>query len=104
MKWHYFVHLTAWTVPVIALQWVIGWRIFCRNLRAVFIPAVAGGTFFSLIDQVAVHGGIWFFDPRQILGVYVGLLPVEEVLFFFLTGLLVTQSLVLLLPPDYRHE
>ena len=65
MKWHYFVHLTAWTVPVVALQWAIGWRIFRRNLRAVVLPAVAGAVFFSLIDQVAVRGGLWFFDPHK---------------------------------------
>ena len=104
MKWHYFVHLTAWTVPVLALQWAVGWKIFVRNGRAVFVPAFIGGVFFSLIDQIAVYNGIWFFDPDQILGLYVGLLPAEEVLFFLLTSLLVTQSLVLLLPREYRHE
>ncbi len=104
MKWHYFVHLTAWTVPVLALQWAIGWKILVRNSRAVFVPALAGGLFFSLIDQVAVRGSIWFFDPAQILGLYVGLLPIEEVLFFLLTSLLVTQSFVLLLPRGYRYE
>ena len=104
MKWHYFVHLTAWTVPVVALQWAIGWRIFRRNLRAVVLPAVAGAVFFSLIDQVAVRGGLWFFDPRQILGWYIGWLPVEEVLFFLLTSLLVSQSFVLLLPQTCRYN
>ncbi len=103
MKWHYFVHLTAWTGPLIALQWTVGWRVFRRNLRAVFLPAVVGTVFFSSMDQVAVRSGIWFFDPQQILGLKIGLLPVEEVLFFFLTSLLVTQSLLLLLPRRYRH-
>lgn len=103
MKWHYFVHLTAWTVPLLALQWAIGWKIFYRNLRAIFAPALIGAAFFSLIDQIAVSKGIWFFDPGQILGLFVGLLPFEEVLFFLLTCLLVTQSLILLLPREYRH-
>ena len=101
MKWHYFVHLTAWTGPLIALQWIVGWKAFRRNLRAVFVPAVVGAVFFSAIDQVAVRSGLWFFDPQQILGWHIGLLPVEEVLFFFLTSLLVTQSLLLLLPRHY---
>ena len=104
MKWHYFVHLTAWTVPVIVLQWGIGWRIYRRNLRAVLIPAFIGAAFFSSIDQVAVRRGLWFFDPQQILGLYVGWLPVEEVLFFLLTSLLISQSFVLLLPREYRRE
>ena len=50
-----------------------------------------------------MRSGLWFFDGQQILGLYVGLLPVEEVLFFLLTSLLVTQTLVLLLPRGYRH-
>ena len=103
MKWHYFVHLTAWTGPLIALQWIVGWRVFRRNLQAVFVPAVVGAAFFSAIDQVAVRSGIWSFDPQQILGLHIGLLPVEEVLFFFLTSLLVTQSLLQLLPRRHRH-
>ena len=104
MKWHYFIHLTAWMGPLLALQWAIGWKIFRRNLRAVFVPALVGGTFFSGIDQAAVRSGLWKFDPEQILGWHLGLLPVEEVLFFFVTSLLVTQSLLLLLPRGYRHE
>ena len=37
MRWHYFVHLVVWAGPLILLQWVIGWRVFRRNLRAVFV-------------------------------------------------------------------
>lgn len=103
MKWHYFVHLMGWATPLLALQWAMGWKVFRRNLRALFVPAAVGGVFFSLIDQVAVRSGLWFFDPAQILGWHIGLLPVEEVLFFFVTSLLVTHSLVLLLPRGYRR-
>ena len=103
MKWHYFLHLTRWAVPIIALQWLVGWRVLRGNLRAVLAPALVGTLFFSAIDEVAVHAGVWFFDPAQVLGWWVGWLPVEEVLFFFLTGLLVSQSLVLLLPARLRR-
>ena len=103
MRWHYFLHLVGWTAPILLAQWAIGWRIFRRNLSAVFAPAAIGMTFFALVDSVAVRAGIWFFDPRQILGRHIGPLPVEEVLFFFLTSLLVSQSLVLFLPATHRR-
>lgn len=103
-RWNYFLHLVCWTAPVIAGQWVIGWRIFRRNLRAIFIPAGLATVFYACCDQVAVRSGLWFFDERQILGWRLGALPVEEVLFFLLTSLLVTQSLVLLLPDRYRRS
>ena len=103
MKWHYLLHLVGWAGPVILGQWAIGWRIFRHNLRALFGPAVVGMVFFGLTDSVAVRAGIWFFDPAQILGWHIGPLPVEEVLFFFLTSLLVAQSLVLFLPASCRR-
>ena len=103
MHWHYFLHLVLWAVPLIALQWLIGGRIFWRNLAAIWKPALAGTVFFSLCDSVAIRGGIWFFDERQTLGWKLGPLPFEEVLFFFLTSWLVAQSLILLLPASDRR-
>jgi lycopene cyclase domain-containing protein len=103
MRWHYLLHLIVWTVPVLAGQWAIGWRIFSSNLAGVFLPPVIATLFFGLCDSVAVRQGIWFFDPNQILGWHIGPLPIEEVLFFSLTSLLVSQSLILLLPAGYRR-
>ena len=101
--WHYFLHLALWAVPIIGGQWFVGTRVFRRNLRAIVLPAVVGMIFFSACDSVAVRSGIWVFDPAQCLGVNVGPLPFEEVLFFFLTSWLVAQSLLLLLPVGNRR-
>jgi lycopene cyclase domain-containing protein len=103
MRWHYLLHLLGWALPILGVQWVVGWRILQRNLRAVFVPALVGTLFFSATDEVAVHAGVWFFDRAQVVGWWVGWLPIEEVLFFFLTSLLVSQSLVLLLPTGLRR-
>ncbi len=104
MRWHYFLHLVGWAGPLIVLQWAVGWRVFRRNLRVVFAPALIATVFFTLTDTLAVRDRLWFFDERQILGWRIGVLPLEEVLFFLLTSLLVTQSFVLLLPAAYRRD
>jgi lycopene cyclase domain-containing protein len=43
-------------------------------------------TFFFVVgvvwDSYAVSSGHWFFDEKNLLGVRVGLLPIEEYLFF----------------------
>lgn len=101
---NYIVHLLAWMLPVIALQWLLAWRIFLANKRAVFLPALLIGTYYSLADVVAVRSGVWFFDPGQILGIHIGPLPIEEVLFFYITALLVTQSFVMFLPGRFRRR
>ena len=99
----YLSHLLVWFLPVIALQWLVGWRIFLANARAVFVPTAIAGTYYSLSDIVAIGEGIWFFGENQIMGVYLGPVPIEEILFFFLTSLLVAQSFVLFLPARLRH-
>lgn len=102
MRGHYLWLLLGWALPLLLGQWLLGWRIFARNWRPLLFPALLAGVYFTLCDSVAVRQGIWFFDERQILGWRIGPLPIEEVLFFFLTSLLVTQSLLLLLPARFR--
>ena len=40
-------------------------------------------TFFVLWDMVFTKYNIWSFNPNYLIGVYLGNLPLEEVLFFF---------------------
>ena len=100
----YLTHILFWMVPVLLLQWGFAWRVFLKNRRAVFLPPLLAGTYYSLSDLVAVDQGIWFFDGKQILGVTIGGVPVEEILFFFITSLLVSQSIVMFLPRNYRSS
>ncbi|MFQ3582993.1 MAG: lycopene cyclase domain-containing protein [Chloracidobacterium sp.] len=102
MKTNYLFHLLGWMLPIVILQWVIGWRILTRNARAVFVPVIAVGLYFIVADSLAIAEGIWLFDANQILGIHLGIVPLEEVIFFFLTSLLVSQSLVLFLPKELR--
>lgn len=102
-SWSYMAHLFLWTLPVIAGQWAIAHRIFLANAKAVFFPTLLGGTYFTIADYFAVRQGLWYFDPKQILGVYLGPLPIEEILFFYVVSLLVAQSFVMLLPEHLRH-
>lgn len=99
----YLAHLLTWMLPVVAIQWGIAWRIFLRNLKAVVIPPLLFGTYYSLADLVAIREGVWYFDPAQILGLKVGPIPIEEILFFYITALLVSQSFVMLLPGNLRR-
>jgi len=101
-SWHYLAHL-GWLVIALLLQWLVGWKIIRNNLRAVVMPTLLLGTYLILTDVVAIAYGVWFFDPAQILGLYLWGVPVEEVLFFYLTALLVAQSFVLFLPGRYRY-
>jgi lycopene cyclase domain-containing protein len=99
---NYAIHL-AWFLPVIYTQWVLAPFLFLEHAGMLTAVTVAFGVYYTLADLVAVRGGTWFFDEKQITGVKLaGRLPWEEIAFFFLTSLLVAQSYLLLLPSDLR--
>jgi lycopene cyclase domain-containing protein len=98
-RWAYLLHLTAWAVPLILLQLGALVSHYKRRsgavLRAVLPPAFIIGTYLSVADHLAISAGIWNFGEGRHLGVYLGLVPLEEVLFFVLTSILVSLGLAL---------
>lgn len=100
---YYAFHLLAWMLPVVVLQWVVGWRILLANRRAIVWPVLLVGTYLILTDIVAVAAGVWHFDENLILGWRLAGVPLEEVVFFYLTALLVAQSFLLFLPGRFRN-
>ena len=103
MKTTYIQYLLIWMLPVLVAQWCIAGKILRRNLNAILLPALIAGAYLSVADAVAVRAGVWFFDPKLNLGCLLfGILPIEEALFFFLTSLIVAQSLVMFLPDRLR--
>lgn len=100
---YYVFHLLAWFLPIILLQWIGFHKILWANRKEIFITVFLVGSYLVLTDIVAIHYGVWFFDPSLILGFSPGGVPIEEWAFFFLTALLVAQSFILFLPARLRH-
>ncbi len=99
---NYAIHL-AWFLPVVYAQWILAPPLFFGHFWLLLLVMAIFGLYYSLADLVAVRAGTWFFDEKQITGFKVaGVLPWEEIAFFYLTTLLVAQSYLLLLPGDLR--
>jgi lycopene cyclase domain-containing protein len=98
-RWAYLVHLMVWALPLIAVQLgALAYHYKERTgavLRAVLPPAFLIGGYLSLADHLAISAGVWNFGEGKHLGVYVGAVPLEEVLFFVMTSLLVSLGLAL---------
>ena len=98
-RWAYLVHLLSWAGPFLVLQ--LGLLAFHYRertgevLRAVVPPALVVGTYLSVADHLAIEVGIWNFGEGRHLGVSVGVVPLEEVLFFLMTSLMVSLGLTL---------
>lgn len=84
----------GWALPPIILQWLVGWRLLQRERRAWLLGILIPTVYLALADSTAL-GVVWTISPAKSLGISVGNVPVEEVVFFFLTNTLVVQSVVL---------
>ncbi|SET79947.1 lycopene cyclase domain-containing protein [Stigmatella erecta] len=107
-RWAYLIHLLGWGLPVILMQLGVlffhyrerSWAV----LRAVLPPALIIGVYLSVADHLAISAGIWNFGEGKHLGVYVGMVPLEEVLFFLMTSVLVSLGLSLFTALVNRRE
>ncbi len=98
-RWAYMIHLMSWALPFILLQ--LGVIVFYfreragKILRAVLVPALVIGVYLSVADHLAIKEGIWGFGEGKHLGIYIGAVPLEELLFFILTSVMVALGLTL---------
>lgn len=87
----------VWALPPIGLQLAFGADILWRHRRSLFLAIVPLTTFLSVADAIAINWGIWTINPEKSLNIQVGgILPLEEILFFLLTNILVTFGLTLI--------
>jgi len=78
------------------LQLVVGANILWRRRRLVFVALVAPVTYLAATDAYAIREGIWSISPRHTLGVALGgVLPLEEIVFFALTNILIVFGMTL---------
>lgn len=97
-KWTYLSIILFWALPPIFLQLLFGADILWHNRKLVFWGTVIPGTYLSLVDIVALKETTWSISTSQTTGVlFFGILPLEEVVFFFVTNVLITFGLTLLL-------
>jgi len=86
---------TVWAIPVLALQWAVGREALSDRWRILIMAIALPTLYLSIADGFAIANGIWRLHADRILGLRIGDLPFEEVLFFLLTNAMVAQSVVL---------
>ncbi len=55
---------------------------FYRKWKYVWIAILLPAFVFILWDEAFTYLGVWGFNPTYVTGIYVGVLPIEEILFF----------------------
>ena len=97
-KWTYLSIIIFWALPAILPQLLFGADILWHYRKLVFWAIMVPGTYLSLMDIVALKETTWSISPAQTTGIlFFGILPLEEVVFFFITNFLITFGMTLLL-------
>jgi lycopene cyclase domain-containing protein len=97
-EWTYLAIILFWALPPIHLQLLFGADILWRYRKLVFWSIFIPGLYLSLMDILALQETTWSISPGQTTGIlFFGILPLEEVLFFFVTNMLITFGMTLLL-------
>lgn len=87
-----------WAFPAIFPQLLYGADILWHHRKLVLLGILIPGTYLSLMDIVALTDTTWSIAKDQTTGIlFFGILPLEEVVFFFITNILVVFGMTLLL-------
>lgn len=89
--------LMVWALPPLMLQMAFGADILWKYRRYVVVTILIMTVYLSLADALAIKSGTWTINPEQSLNLFIlGTLPVEELIFFFMTNVLVVVGVTLL--------
>jgi len=87
-----------WALPAIFPQLLYGADILWHHRKLVLLGILIPGTYLSLMDIVALTDTTWSIAKDQTTGIlFFGILPLEEVVFFFITNILIIFGMTLLL-------
>src|SRR5690606_9009452 len=96
----YLALALAWALPPIALQLATGADILWRHRRLVAAALLPPVLYLSAADALAIGAGTWTIAPGQSLEIFIGGLPLEELVFFGLTSTLLVFGMVLALAQE----
>lgn len=99
----YIVLIAAFAVPLIALEWLAGWRVLLLEWRPVVATLIMVTAFLGVCDMAALHDGIWSIAPSRRLGIDDGSFVLEDWLFILATNLIIIQAVTLALDADVRE-
>jgi lycopene cyclase domain-containing protein len=95
--------LMVWALPPVMIQTAFGADILWKNWRLIVLTVVPTTLYLAAADKLAITSGTWTINPEQSLGInLLGRLPIEELVFFFMTNLLIGLGITLVSSVESR--
>lgn len=103
--WRYMSLVVAWALPPIAFQLAFGGDLLWRHRRAVGLAITSATLYLAAADTLAIRDGVWTIAPGSSTGwLLPGGLPIEELVFFAVTNILVGFGVTLVLATASRER
>lgn len=99
----YLVLVAAWAVPVLALEYALGWRTLRDQWRPIAVSAAMATLYFGLASTAAIHDGLWQADSDKRLPLSYDGFVFERWLSVLVTSLAIVQGVVLAFDEDVRQ-
>jgi lycopene cyclase domain-containing protein len=93
----YLALILSWALIPVLIQVSFGVDILITNWRLLIASILPPTLYLWLVDALAIRSGTWTIDPAQTVGLKVGVLPLEEMIFFLMTNLIICFGVTLML-------
>jgi len=96
----YLALILVWALIPLLLQFGFGADILWEYRSLLMLAVLPSTIYLWIVDAFAIHIGVWTIDPSQTLGIKIGPLPVEEMVFFLVTNMMITFGITLMIAPE----
>ncbi len=94
-SYRYLAMILVWAAPVLALHWAVGGDQLVRNWRVALAGIIPPTLYLGVVDRFAIGAGVWHITTATSTQIMVFGLPIEELIFFAVTNIMVVQGLLL---------
>ena len=96
----YLSIILFWAIPPMIPQLAFGADILWHQRKLLAWTILPIGLYLSFVDSLAIASGTWTINPVQSTGIFIGKLPLEEGVFFFVTATLISFGMTLLMAKE----
>jgi lycopene cyclase domain-containing protein len=96
--------ILSWASPIWLLQQNFGYQLLGREWKKLVVGVSIPSIYLSLCDSIAISENTWNISKQFTTGIGIGVLPLEEILFFFATNIMLVQTLILFLHPEGQEQ
>jgi putative membrane protein len=96
----YLALILVWALIPLMLQFGFGADILWGRRTLLMLAILPATIYLWIVDAVAINAGVWTISTSQTLGISIGPLPLEEMVFFLVTNMMISFGITLMLAPE----